>query len=66
MILTKDGAMEACIDLFQSKDNIDSFDASDKVKKKFNKLWEDHDVMKAGQIDTTEAYSLMQDMAKDD
>lgn len=51
--------MEACIDLFQNKDNIDSFDAQDKVKKKFNKLWDEHDNLKKGFIDTTEAYTLM-------
>ena len=65
-ILTKENAMEACIDLFQSKDQIDQFDASDKVKKKFNKLWEEHDNLKNGFIDTTEAYTLMQDMSREE
>lgn len=66
MILTKENAQEACIDLFQNKDSIDQFDASDKVKKKFNKLWDEHDISKNGYIDTTEAYSLMQDMSRED
>jgi hypothetical protein len=63
-ILTKENAMEACIDLFQNKDQIDNFDAQEKVKKKFNKLWEEHDNLKNGFIDTTEAYTLMQDMSR--
>ena len=56
--------MEACTDLFQNKDQIDSFDAQDKVKKRFNKLWEEHDNLHNGFIDTTEAYTLMQDMSR--
>jgi hypothetical protein len=63
-ILTKENAMEACIDLFQNKDQIDNFDAQDKVKKRFNKLWKEHDNLEKGFIDTTEAYTLMQDMSK--
>jgi hypothetical protein len=65
-ILTKENAQEACIDLFQNKDQIDQFDAADKVKKKFNKLWEEHDNLKNGFIDTTEAYTLMQDMSREE
>ena len=63
-ILTKDAAKEACVDLFQNKDQVDNFDAQDKVMKKFNKLWEEHDNLKKGFIDTSEAYVLMQDMSK--
>lgn len=65
-VLTKENALEACVDLFQKKDDVDNFEAQDKVKKKFNKLWDEHDNLKYGFIDTTEAYTLMQDMSRED
>ena len=66
-ILTKDNAKEASIELISKKDNIDYMDAEAKVKKsKFDKIWDEHDNMNKGFIDTTEAYGLMQDMASAD
>ena len=66
-VLTKDNAKEASIELISKKDNIDYMDAEAKVKKsKFDKIWDEHDNMNKGFIDTTEAYGLMQDMASSD
>jgi hypothetical protein len=65
--LTKENAKEAAIELVSIKDKIDIVDAEAKVKKSsFNKLWDEHDNMSNGFIDSTEAYNLMQDVAKYD
>jgi hypothetical protein len=34
----------------------------EKIKKKFNKVWKEHDINHKGFIDFNEGYSLMQDM----
>jgi|TARA_B110001450_G_C17459939_1_gene415779 hypothetical protein len=66
-ILTKDNAKEATIELYSKKNGIDYTDAEAKVKKsQFNKIWDEHDNMNKGFIDSTEAYGLMQDMARSD
>ena len=59
-ILTKENAKEASIELISKKDGIDYTDAQIKVNKsQFNKIWDEHDNMNKGFIDTTEAYGLM-------
>ena len=59
-ILTKDNAKEASIELISKKNGIDYTDAQIKVNKsQFNKIWDEHDNMNKGFIDTTEAYGLM-------
>ena len=66
-VLTKENAKEASIELISKKNGIDYMDAEAKVKKsQFNKIWDEHDNMGKGFIDTTEAYGLMQDMARSD
>ena len=66
-ILTTDNAKEATIELYSKKNGIDYTDAEAKVKKsQFNKIWDEHDNMNKGFIDSTEAYGLMQDMARSD
>ena len=43
-IIHKDDAMEACNDLYEKLRGVDSYTAIDKVKEKFDKAWNDHDV----------------------
>ena len=58
--MTKDNAKEALTELYEKKlDDKDGYKAQEMVKKNFNALWEDHDVMKNGFIDRSEAYTLM-------
>jgi hypothetical protein len=65
--MTKANAEEAAVELISKKDGMDLVDAEAKVKKSsFVKLWDEHDNMSKGFIDTTEAYTLMQDIAKYD
>ena len=65
--MTKENAKEAAIELISQKDKIEYVDAEAKIKKSsFLKLWDEHDNMDRGFIDTTEAYNLMQDVAKYD
>ena len=58
-ILTKDNAKEACAELFGKQNNVDSFDAQDKINKQFSQVWKDHDVLNRGFIDYNEGYSLL-------
>ena len=44
-VLTKENAKDACSELYAKKNNIDSFEAMDKVRKNFNKVWEQHDIL---------------------
>jgi len=66
-MLSKENAKEAATELISKKDGIDMVDAEAKIRKSsFVKLWDEHDNMSKGFIDTTEAYGLMQDIAKAD
>lgn len=55
--------MEAAQELFEKKNNEDSFDAMEKVKKVFEKSWKEHDILKKGVIDFSEGYQLMQEIS---
>ena len=58
--MTKDNAKEALTELYEKKlGDKDGYEAEKAVKKNFTALWEDHDVMKNGFIDRSEAYTLM-------
>ena len=47
-------------ELYEKKlDDKDGYAAQEAVKKNFDALWTEHDVMKAGFIDRSEAYTLM-------
>ena len=66
-ILSKENAKEAATELLSKKDGIDMVDAEAKMRKSsFAKLWDEHDNMSKGFIDTTEAYGLMQDISRAD
>lgn len=57
-VLNKEAAQEACTELYEKKIGVDGFAAMEKVKVIFAQKWIDHDVSKAGFIDTSEAYGL--------
>lgn len=57
-VLNKEAAQEACTELYEKKNGVDGFAAMEKVKGIFAQKWTDHDVSKAGFIDTSEAYGL--------
>ena len=57
-VLNKEAAQEACTELYEKKVGVDGFAAMEKVKVIFAQKWTDHDVSKAGFIDTSEAYGL--------
>lgn len=65
-ILTKDNAQEACTEIYSTKKEIDTYDAMDKVKATFAKVWKEHDINNKGNIDFNEGYSLVQDIVRDD
>ena len=50
-IITKDNAKEACSELYEKKNNVDSFDAQDQIKKQFAEVWGQHDILNNGYID---------------
>lgn len=61
-IITKDNAKEALTELYEKKLNdADGYKAQEETKNNFQALWDDHDTMKNGYIDRTEAYNLVQD-----
>lgn len=51
MVLTKENAEEACVEIYSKKWSMDSFDAQDKVKSQFAKIWKEHDINNKGFID---------------
>ena len=58
--MTKDNAKDAVTELYEKKLNdVDGYKAQEEVKKNFEALWEEHDIMKNGYIDRSEAYNLM-------
>ena len=65
MIMTKENAEEACVEIYSRKWGMDSFDAQDKVKSQFAKIWKEHDINNKGFIDQSEGYTLFQDIIKE-
>lgn len=65
MILTKENAEEACTEIYSRKWGMDSFDAQDKVKSQFAKIWKEHDINNKGFIDQSEGYTLFADIIKE-
>ena len=63
-ILTKDQALDACSEIYQKKNNLDNYDALEKVKTNFAQIWKEHDVQGNGYIDDTEAFTLIGDVLK--
>ena len=43
-IIHKDDAQDACNDIYEKLRGVDSYVAIDRVKEKFAKSWEEHDV----------------------
>lgn len=64
-ILMKESAKEACLEVYEKKKENDPFKASEQMAEMFPKLWKDHDVTEKGFVDLSEAYTLIQDVAKD-
>lgn len=65
MIMTKENAEEACVEIYSRKWGMDSFDAQDKVKSQFAKIWKEHDINNKGFIDQSEGYTLFADIIKE-
>jgi len=65
MILTKENAEEASVEIYSRKWSMDSFDAQDKVKNLFAKIWKEHDINNKGFIDQSEGYTLFADIIKE-
>ena len=64
-VLNKENAKEACLEVYEKKKESDPFKASEQMAEMFPKLWKEHDVTDKGYIDYSEAYTLIQDVAKD-
>ena len=65
MIMTKENAEEACVEIYSKKWSMDSFDVQDKVKSLFAKIWKEHDINNKGFIDQSEGYTLFADIIKE-
>ena len=56
--------MDACNDLYERLRGVDSYMAIDKVKEKFDKAWNEHDVNNQTFLERSEAYNLVQDITR--
>lgn len=63
-IIHKDDAQDACNDIYEKLRGVDSYVAIDKVKEKFAKSWEEHDVNNQTFLERSEMYNLVQDVTR--
>ena len=54
---------EAVEEIYEKKKESDPFKAQEQVSEIFPKLWEDHVVNGAMEVDFSEAYTVLQDVA---